>query len=155
MRSGSLSSRWTGVYKYVLFPGWTAFTAYAAYMLPTPVPGHFPQGPFVWAFFAFLIIGFVGFSVFAVRVKWVAVRGGSLVATSPGWELTIHPGELLGADLVPLMRPFIVRLRYQSIQGREKAVWFMPKVPWPGRPVDDNLLPDLNALVQRSSVPAA
>ena len=155
MQNGNLSSRFTGFYKYVLFPGWTAFTGYLGYKFVIPFPRELPKDPLLWSFAAFLVLGFVGLSLFAVRVKWVAVRNDSLVAKAPGWEETIHPGELLGAELVPLMRPFLVRLRYRKVEGREQTVWFMPKAPWPGRPFDENLLPDLNALVQRSSVSAA
>jgi len=162
MLHGSLSSGFTGFYKYLFLPLWSGIFGYVTLELFTNpesvtfngVRGGAPPGT-EWLFLALWALGTGFISLLAMRLRSVRVYGDLLYASSFGREVEIHRRQLLKAEQLPWLRPVIVRLRYLTPEGVEKAVWFMPEFGWPSGRVDENLVPNLNAFAGRVQTPAA
>ena len=162
MLHGSLSSGFTGFYKYAFLPLWSGIFGYVTFELFTHpesvtfngVRGGSPPGT-EWLFLAAWAFGTCCLLLLTIRLHGVRVYGDSLYLSAFGREVEIHCAQVLRAELVPLLRPPIVRIRYLTPEGSEEVVWFMPEFRWPSGRIDENLLPDLNAFARHRSTPAA
>jgi len=162
MVHGSLSSSFTGFYKYLFLPFWSGIFGYVTLELFTNpesvtfngVRGGAPPGS-EWLFLTLWLAGTAFLFFLAIRLHSARVYGDSLYLGSFGREMEVHRTQLLRAELVPLVRPPIVRLTFLTAEGAERTAWFMPEFRWPSGRIDENLLPDLNAFAKRSTTPAA
>jgi hypothetical protein len=162
MLHGSLSSGFTGFYKYAFLPLWSGIFGYVTFALFTNpesvtfngVRGGAPPGV-EWLFLAAWAVGTGCLLLLSIRLHSARVYGDSLYLSAFGREIEIRREQVLRADLVPLLRPPIVRVVYLTQDGSEQTAWFMPEFRWPSGRIDENLLPDLNAFARHRPTPAA
>src|ERR1700752_1406503 len=107
-----------------------------------------------WLIIAGWLVGAVWIVFLATRLRFLRVEVDGLRARSLRGTLSIHASQVVRADKL-WFTPLVVRVVYRTPTGHDKSFWFMPSVYNDGGIVDENLLPDLNAMSQRSSQPAA
>jgi len=159
MPQGRVSSSLTAFYKYAFVPLWVLVYGFPTVRILIGGVGALGEqsskGWLVWALWTLFTAWFV---YFAVRIHFVYVYIDSLRAVSLGRGILIHSHELLRADQLPWLSPPVIRVVYRRSTGAERTFWFLPKFrrsTFGVEIADENLLPDLNALAQRSGTPAA